>query len=85
MWILIGSLAACLTMCGFIPQILKALRTRSVKDISIITLFQLSLGVFLWIVYGVHLKDHIIIVANTVTLFTLVILLFLYFYYPKNS
>lgn len=73
--------AATLTMLGFIPQIALSLRTKSVKDVSPLTLFQLLFGVTLWIIYGIHLKDAIIIGANFVTLITLVILLILYFKY----
>lgn len=82
-WIIIGSTAATLTMFSFVPQIIKALKTRSVKDVSLVTLFQLSSGVLLWIVYGVHLKDFVIIIANTVTLTTLIILLYFYFNYGR--
>ncbi|MCM8796124.1 MAG: SemiSWEET family transporter [Candidatus Omnitrophica bacterium] len=82
-WSIIGSTAALLTMFAFIPQIFKAIRTKSVKDVSLFTLLQLSLGVSLWISYGVHLKDRIIITANTVTLTSLVILTYLYFLYHK--
>ena len=84
-WTLIGVLAACLTMFSFIPQIIKGFKTKSVKDISIITLFQLSLGVALWIVYGIYLRDYVIIAANSMTLVSLFILLFLYFYYGRKG
>lgn len=70
-------------MFSFIPQIVKALKTKSVRDVSIITLLQLSLGVSLWIIYGIHLKDAIIILANAVTLATLIMLLHLYFNYGR--
>jgi len=80
-WIIIGGLAATLTMFSFVPQIVKSLKTRSVKDVSEVTLFQLSLGVFLWIIYGTHLKNAVIIIANVVTLATLAVLIFLYFKY----
>jgi len=83
LWTIIGSSAAALTMFAFIPQIHKALRTKSVKDVSLVTLFQLSSGVFLWILYGIYLKDYVIIVANVVTLVSLITLLFLYFNYKK--
>ena len=63
-------------MFSFIPQIIKSFKTKSVKDVSIVTLFQLSLGVSLWIAYGIHLKDAIIIAANSIMLFSLIILLF---------
>lgn len=75
--------AAVLTMFAFIPQIVKVLKTKSAKDVSVITLLQLSLGVSLWIVYGIHLKDAIIITANSITLTTLILLLSLYFNYGR--
>ena len=83
-WLMVGSSAAVLTMFGFIPQIIKVLKNKSAKDVSIITLFQLSAGVSLWIVYGFHLKNAVIITANSITLITLVILLCLYFHYRRR-
>jgi len=85
MWLLIGFSAAGLTMFAFIPQIIKILKTKSVKDMSLVTLFQLSVGVSLWIAYGIHLNDRIIIIANSITLFSLVVLLLLYFCYGRRK
>lgn len=82
-WTIIGAVAATLTMFSFIPQIARSLRTRSVKDVSPVTLFQLSAGVLLWMVYGIARKDPIIIFANAVTLVTLSVLIFLYFKYGR--
>lgn len=84
-WTIIGSSAASLTMFAFIPQIIKVLKTKSAKDVSLITLFQLSIGVSLWIFYGIHLKDAIIIIANGITLTSLIILLSLCFYYERRG
>jgi len=84
-WTIIGSLAAILTTFSFVPQIIRSLRTRSVKDVSPITLFQLSAGVLLWMFYGIHLKDPLIILANAVTLISLFILIFLYFKYGMRE
>jgi len=84
-WVIIGAVAATLTMLSFVPQIIRSLRTKSVKDVSPVTLFQLSAGVFLWIIYGIYRKDPILIIANTVTLITLAILLYLYFKYGLMS
>ena len=80
MWLIVGLSAACLTMFAFIPQIIKILKTRSVQDVSVLTLLQLFFGVSLWIAYGVHLKDAVIITANSVTLTSLFILLYLYLF-----
>jgi MtN3 and saliva related transmembrane protein len=79
LWTALGGLAATLTMFAFVPQIIKSFRLKSAKDMSIITLGQLALGVSLWIVYGFHRKDLIIIVANSTTLITIIVLILLYF------
>ena len=80
-WTIIGAVAATLTMLSFVPQIFRALKTKSVHDVSPITLFQLSAGVFLWLIYGIARKDPIIIIANIITLATLAVLISLYFKY----
>ena len=84
-WTIIGAIAATLTMFSFVPQIFRSLRTQSVKDVSPVTLFQLSAGVCLWMVYGIARRDPIIIFANAITLVTLSILIFLYFKYGKSG
>jgi len=82
-WMCIGASAAILTTFSFVPQIVKAARTKSAKDVSLHTLLQLSLGVFLWILYGCSLKDPIIIAANSITFVTLSVLIALYFKYGR--
>jgi len=84
LWTIIGAMAATLTMFSFIPQIARSLRTKSVKDVSPVTLFQLSTGVLLWMIYGFYRKDPIIIFANAITFITLSVLIFLYFKYKKG-
>ncbi|HNX39259.1 MAG TPA: SemiSWEET transporter [Methanothrix sp.] len=84
LWDLIGSGAAVLTMFGFVPQILKILRTRSVQDVSLVMLLQFSLGIFLWLLYGLYIRDNILIVANAVSFVTLVIADALYFKYRNG-
>ncbi len=80
-WLIVGISAAVLTTFSFIPQVTKIIKTRSASDISLTTLLQLSCGVFLWALYGLHIKDVIIIIANSVMLATLITAIFLYFKY----
>lgn len=84
-WYAIGFMAACLTMFGFVPQIIKILRTKSVRDISIVMLFQTSIGAFLWILYSTHIDDFIVFGANIVSFTTLIIAIFLYFTYRSTG
>jgi MtN3 and saliva related transmembrane protein len=83
-WYIVGIAAALLTTFGFVPQIIKMHRTKSVKDVSLITLFQFSAGVILWTLYGIHLGDYIIIAANVISFITLVAAIVVYYYYNKN-
>jgi len=84
-WQIIGILAALLTTFGFVPQIIKMRRTKSVKDMSIVTLFQFSAGVFLWTLYGIYLGDLILITANIVTFITLIVAITLYYHYYRKQ
>jgi MtN3 and saliva related transmembrane protein len=84
-WTIIGVTAATLTMLSFVPQIIKSFKTKSVRDVSQITLLQLCAGASLWVIYGMHLKNMVIIIANLVTLVTVIILLFMYFKYGGKA
>jgi MtN3 and saliva related transmembrane protein len=80
-WELIGWGAAILTMFGFVPQILKIYRTQSVEDVSLLMLLQFFLGIFLWLLYGLHIQDNILIVSNGISFLTLIICVGLYINY----
>jgi MtN3 and saliva related transmembrane protein len=83
-WYIIGIAAALLTTFGFVPQIIKMHRTKSVTDVSLVTLFQFSAGVILWTLYGIYRRDLIIIAANAVSFMTLVVAITLYYYYNRK-
>jgi len=85
LWILFGVSAALLTMFGFIPQLVKMYRTRSVTDVSLLTLCQFTAGVSLWALYGYLIRDPVIIVANIVSLLTLLAALALYIQYRQGA
>lgn len=64
---LIGLLAAFCTTIAFLPQVIKTWRTRSTKDISLAMFLVFTTGIFLWLVYGVMLRDVPLIAANGIT------------------
>ena len=84
LWELIGSSAAVLTMFGFVPQIIKIYKTKSVADVSLVMLLQFCLGMFLWLLYGWHIQDNILIVANIVSFFSLLVAIGIFFKYRKR-
>ena len=84
-WYAVGAVAAALTSFGFVPQIVKMWRTKSVRDVSPIMIVQFIAGVLLWTVYGVHLRDPVVMAANLVSLAILITALLLYFRFFKRD
>ena len=84
-WFLIGVTGALFTTFGFVPQVVKMWRTKSVSDISPLTFIQFIIGVSLWSVYGFHIGDPVVVSANVVALCVLSIGIFLYIRYSGRS
>ncbi|MBW2301993.1 MAG: SemiSWEET transporter [Deltaproteobacteria bacterium] len=66
--LIIGLAAGILCTLSFLPQVVKIFRTKQTKDLSLITFSMLSMGVFLWLIYGILIKEFPVIAANSVTL-----------------
>jgi MtN3 and saliva related transmembrane protein len=64
----LGYTAAALTTGSFVPQALLTLRTRDVSGISLGMYTAMTLGVALWLAYGLALRQWPIVLANGVTL-----------------
>jgi MtN3 and saliva related transmembrane protein len=64
----IGYVAGFLTTLSFVPQVLRAYRTRSVNDLSWIWLLIFMSGLAGWLTYGLILNDWPMILANTMTI-----------------
>jgi MtN3 and saliva related transmembrane protein len=65
---LIGLAAGFLTTISFVPQILKIWKTKSAEDVSRKMFLAIAVGVALWLVYGILLRQWPIIVWNSVSL-----------------
>jgi MtN3 and saliva related transmembrane protein len=72
---LIGALAAAITTLCWVPQALKVIRTRDTRSLSLIMYVMLTLGIGLWLVYGVMIGSWPLIGANVVTFVLVVIIL----------
>ncbi len=64
----IGYGAAILTTAAFVPQALKSWSSRDLSGISLRMYSLFTLGVALWLIYGIALQSWPIILANGVTL-----------------
>ena len=73
---IIGLLAGTFTTIAFLPQLIKTLKLKETKDLSLWMYIILCSGVFLWLVYGLLIKDLPIIAANSISLVLASIILF---------
>jgi len=64
---LVGLIAGICTTVAFLPQIIKILKTKHVKDISLGMYIIMTSGIFLWMVYGILLGRIPIIFANGIS------------------
>ena len=66
--LILGIMAGTLTTIAFIPQVIKIYKMKDAKDLSITTFCIFSLGVFLWLIYGIVTREWPIVLANGFTL-----------------
>jgi MtN3 and saliva related transmembrane protein len=65
---LVGYCAASLTTVSFLPQAWLTFRTKDVRGISLGMYSVFTVGVALWLLYGVMMGAWPIVIANAVTL-----------------
>ena len=65
---MIGYVAACLTTASFVPQAWHTFRTKDVSGISLAMYSAFTLGVALWLLYGLAKGSWPMILANGITL-----------------
>jgi MtN3 and saliva related transmembrane protein len=63
-----GYAAAVLTTSSFSPQALMTIRSRNTSGISLAMYVIFTLGVALWLLYGISVRSGPMILANSVTL-----------------
>jgi MtN3 and saliva related transmembrane protein len=69
----LGFVAGFLTTVAFIAQIIKTFKNKSTKDISLAMYLIFSVGVILWIIYGIMTQSYSIIATNVITLLLAII------------
>lgn len=82
---IIGVVAAGLTTSSFLPQILKAYRTKSMEDVSRYLMSFFATGTLIWMIYGIFRDDWVIVGANATASAFNVILLYMKFAYRKKT
>jgi MtN3 and saliva related transmembrane protein len=71
----VGLLAGFLTTIAFLPQVVRAWRSRSTHDLSLAMLIVFLTGIVLWTWYGMEINSFPMIAANVATIALVGILL----------
>ncbi len=72
---ILGYVAATLTTISFLPQAILTIRTRDTDGLSLSMYSTFTLGVLGWLIYGFFLKNNVIMIANSITLFLAMLIL----------
>jgi MtN3 and saliva related transmembrane protein len=81
----IGIIAGTLTSLATIPQVVKTLKTRHVRDISIWQPLLITIGVALWMIYGILIYDLPLIIANITPLVCNALLIGMKMHFDDND
>jgi len=81
---IIGFAAAFLTTAAFLPQVYKTWKTKDVSALSMPMLLMFITGIILWLVYALYIDSPSMIVANTITTGSSVLLIYFKIKYSKK-
>ena len=80
---ILGYAAGAITTLTFLPQVLKTIKEKSAKDVSLMMFIIAAINEVLWIVYGALKDDMVIILTNSVILCLSVTMIYLKLNYNK--
>jgi len=81
--IIVATLAPIVNCVQSFPQLYKTYTTKSVKDLSLYSLFLIVMSNILWLLHGYFILDVSIVVASAISMIVNIALLTLYFLYKK--
>lgn len=77
----LGYIAGSLTTLAFVPQVIQIYKSKSAKDVSLAMFLLFTIGVIMWLTYGLMTKSLPVVAANSVTLLLSIVILFFKYKY----
>jgi len=65
---IMGYMAAFCTTFALLPQIIRILKLKEARDVSLFMPLMISVGSILWLIYGIMIKEMPVIAANAIAL-----------------
>lgn len=66
--------AGVLILSGWVEQIIRGYRTKSLKDVSPYLMILIAIGALLWLIYGIEISDPYIIGTNIAAIILMIII-----------
>ena len=82
---ILGVVAGVLILSGWVHQIIKGYRTKSLKDVSKYLMVLIGVGAFLWLIYGLEVEDVYIIGTNVAAIILMLIVFGMKRKYDKKA
>jgi MtN3 and saliva related transmembrane protein len=82
---IIGYIAGSLSVIAIIPQLVKILKTKDSKNLSLMTYTLYVIVQILWICYGIGRKDLQIIISNIVCMLLSIMIILLSIYHRYKT
>ena len=82
---ILGVAAGILILTGWVEQIYKGYKTKSLKDVSKFLMIFISAGAILWLIYGIIIEDVFVIGTNIAAIVLMMIVLGMKKRYDKIS
>ena len=82
---ILGIFAGILILSGWVHQIIKGYRTKSLKDVSKYLMILIGIGAILWLVYGIEVNDIFIILTNVAAIILMTAIFIMKRYYDKRQ
>ena len=70
---ILAIVAGILILSGWVHQIIKGYKTKSLKDVSKYLMILIGIGAFLWLIYGLEVNDIYIIGTNVAAIILMLI------------
>lgn len=80
-----GSIAFLTSVIGLLPQIIKAAKTRSTQDISMLMLINYFVCSIAWIIYAGYSNSIFVLLSNVLGSFSSLLLIFLKFCFDHRK
>lgn len=81
----VGYVAATCTTISFLPQLIRVVKLRTARDISLGMFCIFSAGTALWLIYGLMVHSMPVVVANAVTFLLAISILVLKLRFDRDA